>query len=58
MPLPRVGGTQKSNATIVVDEQDVLDGVTFLFSAVVFLLLIRVYWSLDGPFGTIMIKRG
>ncbi len=42
MPLSSIRGTQKSNATADIDEQDVLDGVTFLLAAVVFLLFIRI----------------
>lgn len=58
MPLASIRCTQKLNATADIDEEDVLDGVTFLLAAVVFLLFIRVYWSLNRAFGTIMIKKG
>ena len=58
MPLSRKCVAQKANATLLVDQYDVLDRVTLLLSTVVFALLIVPQRSLDRAFGAIMIKKG
>ncbi len=57
MPLSSIGRTQKPNATAPIDQKNILDGMTLLLAAVVFLVFIVIYWSLDESFGTIMIKK-
>ncbi len=58
MPFPSMRRAQKLNRTLVIDEQNIFDRMTFLLSTVIFCLFIRVYGSLDGTFGAIMIKKG
>src|SRR5919202_750401 len=58
VPLARIRLTHKPNITRFISQQNVFDGMTFLLSAVVFLLFIGIYWSLNGAFRPIMIKKG
>lgn len=58
MPLSRIGSTHEADDTPVVNQENVLDGMTFLLTTVIFGLFISIYGSLDGPFGAIMIKKG
>lgn len=58
MPLTRIGGAQKADATAFINQENVLDRVTFLLATVILALFIRIYGSLDGSFGAIMIKKG
>ena len=58
VPLSSIRPTQKANHTGVIDEQDVLDCMTFLLATVILCLFIGVYGSLDGTFRAIMIKKG
>jgi Cu/Ag efflux pump CusA len=44
--------------TVFINQENVLDGMTFLLAAVILVLFIIIYWSLDNTFGPIMIKKG
>src|SRR3712207_490876 len=58
MPFSCMGPTQKADNTYIINQKNVFDGVAFLLATVIFRLFIRIYWSLDGSFGAIMIKKG
>jgi hypothetical protein len=58
MPFPCMCWAQKLNGTPVINEQNVFHRMTALLAAVIFCLFIGIYWSLDGTFGAIMVKRG
>ena len=53
-----IGGTQKAHMTGLLDHKEVFERVAFLLAAVILLLLLRVFWTLDWSFGPIMKKRG
>ena len=53
--LRRRGG-QQHNFAISSDEQVILDGVLLLFTTVMCLLYIWVFWTLNRTFGGIMKK--
>lgn len=58
MPLARIRSTQKADDTAFINQENVLDRVPFLLATVILALFIRIYRSLDGPFGAILIKKG
>src|SRR3712207_3284799 len=58
MPFSWMGSTQKADHTDLIDQQHVLDAVIFFLATVIFRLFIGIYWSLDGTFCAIMIKKG
>ena len=58
MPFAWMGSTQKADNTNVINQQKVLDAVTVLLATVIVCLFISIYWSLDGTFRAIMIKKG
>jgi hypothetical protein len=49
---------QEGNVTGLLDHQEVFERVPLLLATVVFFLLLRIFRALDGPFSTIMPKRG
>jgi hypothetical protein len=53
-----IGGTQKANVAGLIDHEEVFERVAFLLAAVILLLILRVFWTLDWSFGPIMKKRG
>jgi hypothetical protein len=44
--------------TGLIDHEEVFARVAFLLAAVILLLFLRIFGSLDGTFGPIMKKRG
>src|SRR5215475_9724978 len=56
--LPFIGGTQEANLTGLIDHEEVFEHVAFLLATVIFLLLFRIFRTVDWPFSTIMPKRG
>src|SRR5215831_14890109 len=55
--FPFTGVTQKTHVTSLLDHEEVFERVAFLLATVIFLLLLRVFRTLDGAFGPIMKKR-
>jgi hypothetical protein len=53
-----IGGAQEGNVTGLLDHQEVFERVMLLLAAVIFFLFLRIFRTLDGPFRTIMPKRG
>jgi hypothetical protein len=51
------GVAQETHVTGLIDHEEVFQRVAFLLAAVIFVLLLRVFWTLDGPFSPIMKKR-
>ena len=58
VPFSCMCWAQVLNDTRLSNQQNVFYRVAFLLSTVIFLLLIRVYRSLDRTFSTIMVKKG
>ncbi len=58
VPLPSIGCTHKPDETCFVNQQNIFDRVAFFLTTIIFVLLIRIYWSLDATFCPIMIKKG
>jgi hypothetical protein len=58
MPFSSNCLTQKPDLTVSIDQHNILDCVTLLLATVIFILFVSIYWTLDGAFGTIMIKKG
>lgn len=58
MPFSCMRWTHVLNDARCPNQQNILHRVAFLLSAVIFLLFIGVYRSLDWTFGTIMKKKG
>jgi hypothetical protein len=56
--LTFIGGTQKANVTGLVNHEEVFERMAFLLATVILLLILRVFWTLDGSFGPIVKKRG
>jgi hypothetical protein len=52
------GVAQETHVTGLIDYGEVFERVAFLLATVIFLLFLRVFWTLDGPFSSIMKKRG
>ena len=57
MPHAFVGGTEKANAAISGNQQQIFERMLFLFPTVVEALFVRVCRSVDWSFGAIMKKR-
>jgi hypothetical protein len=55
--FPFTGVAQETHVTGLIDHEEVFERVAFLLAAVKFLLLLRVFRTLDGPFSPIMKKR-
>ena len=55
--LPFTGVAQEAHMTRLFDHEEVFKRVAFLLATVILLLLLRVFWTLDGSFGPIMKKR-
>ena len=55
--FPFTGGAQETHVTGLIDHEEVFERVAFLLPTVIFLLLLRVFWTLDGPFSPILKKR-
>jgi hypothetical protein len=51
-------GAQEGNVTGLLDHQEVFERVMLLLAAVIFLLFLQIFRTLDWPFRTIMPKRG
>lgn len=58
IPCSFIRGTEKINAIIVLNDQNMLNDVTFSLSTVVQLLLIIVQWPMYWSLTTVMDKRG
>jgi hypothetical protein len=58
VPLSGICRTQVANTTLLVNQENILDGMAFLLSAVIFRLLISSYWSLNWTFRSVVIKKG
>jgi hypothetical protein len=56
--LPFISGTQETNLTGLIDDQEVFDGVALLLAAVEFLLVLGIGGAMDRSLRTIMPKRG
>jgi hypothetical protein len=52
------GGAQETKVTGLIDHEEVFERVAFLLATVIFLLLLGVFRTVDGPLSTIMPKRG
>ena len=55
--FPFIGVAQETHVTGLLDHEEVFERVAFLLATVIFLLLLRVFRTLDGPFSPIMKKR-
>ena len=55
--FPVTGVAQTTHVTGLSDHEEVFERVAFLLATVKFLLLLRVFRTLDGSFGPIMEKR-
>jgi hypothetical protein len=55
--FPFIGVAQEAHVTGLVNHEEVFERVAFLLTAVILLLLLRVFRTLDGSFGPIMKKR-
>ena len=58
MPFSGIRLTQEADLAVVIDHQNVLDGMALLLAAVILSLFVRIYRALDWAFGAIMIKKG
>jgi len=56
--LAFIRGTQEADVTALIDHEEVLDRVAFLFAAVVFLLVLGIGGAMDRSLSAIMPKRG
>ena len=52
------GVAQEANVTRFIHHKEVFERVAFLLPTVILLLFLRVFRTVDGPFSTIMPKRG
>jgi hypothetical protein len=55
--VPFTGVAQEAHVTGLIDHEEVFERVAFLLATVIFLLVLRVFRTLDGSFGPIMEKR-
>jgi hypothetical protein len=55
--FPFTGVAQEAHVTALIDHEEVFERVAFLLATVILLLLLWVFRTLDGSFGTIMKKR-
>jgi hypothetical protein len=55
--FPFTGVAQETHVTGLIDHEEVFERVAFLLATVKFLLLLRVFRTLDGPFSPIVKKR-
>ncbi len=58
VPLPFIRDTQETNATILLDDQNVLDNMTLFLSTVIQGLFIIVQWPIYWSLTAVMDKRG
>lgn len=58
MPFPSIRLAQEPNLAARINQENILDSMALLLSAVILILFVSVYWTLDGAFRTIMIKKG
>jgi hypothetical protein len=58
MPFPSRRPAQEPNLTLLIDQQTILHRVTRLLATVILVLFVCFYWTLDGAFRAIMIKKG
>jgi hypothetical protein len=55
--FPFTGVAQETHVTGLIDHEEVFERVACLLATVIFLLRLRVFRTLDGPFSPIMKKR-
>jgi len=56
MPLPYICPAQKLNMTVLINQENVFDRMTFLLPTIVLILFVTIYGPLNGAFRTIVIK--
>ena len=58
MPFSRARPAHILHRTSFINQQNILDSMIPLLPTIILPLFIGIYWSLDGTFRSIMVKRG
>ena len=54
----RLGRTEKHDAQLRIDQDEIFHRVTFFLAAIMAFLFIRIFGALDASFSSVMAKRG
>lgn len=58
MPFPFIRGTEKTNTTIMLNNQNILDTMALFLSTIIQMLLIIIPWPIYWSLTAVMDKRG